>query len=63
MNWISVKDKLPEHHVLCYVMNEKGWMRGVLALYYSDHQVFVEYNPSSIIKLTLDVTHYIELPS
>ncbi len=62
MEWISVKDQLPEHEGSFWVKNDKGWMNGVVALYYPDQQVFVNYDPGMYNHFTLDVTHWVELP-
>ena len=63
MKWISTKDLLPTEECLCYVMNDKGYMRGIRAIYYPKYGVFVLYDPNYRESLTLDVTHYTILPS
>jgi hypothetical protein len=60
--WISVKDRLPEKQALVMVCNEIGWMQYQKAIYYPAQNVFVHYDPQWYDKLTLDVTHWLELP-
>ncbi len=62
MSWKAVKDGLPCHDIRCLVRNEKGWMLDIMALYYENWKVFVLYDPNYRPSLTLDVTHYLEIP-
>lgn len=62
MTWISVEDKKPDSDSLVLVMNSKGWMYAKHALYYKSCDVFVLYDPQSVGKLTLDATHWMEIP-
>lgn len=61
MNWISVKDKKPTNYATCLVINAKYNLEPHIALYNHNYDVFNLYNPNSITKYTLEVTHYIEI--
>lgn len=63
MEWISVKDKLPENDIMALVCNEKGWMFQSIATYIASSKVWILYNPNIRDTLLLDVTHYIAIPA
>lgn len=65
MEWISVKDRLPEADCVCLVMNIRGWMIGTRAVYYKSDDLFIEYvgvGGNQHLSLPLDVTHYLVIP-
>jgi len=62
MEWISVKDELPEFDCMCIVCNERGYMTDQRALYDPTGKVFKLYNPRGYETLVLDVTHYYIMP-
>ena len=60
MEWISVKDKLPDtNYCCCLVSNERGWMHAVRAIYHKGDNIFTLNDPNYRKSLTLDVTHYL----
>ena len=63
MKWISVKEKLPETHIIAYVMNERHGM-DLIALYHPDYNIWKLKNHPGCFRdsICLDVTHYVELP-
>lgn len=62
MEWINVKDRLPDTDIEVLVSNSKGWMRNIKALYLANYKVFLLYDPNYREPLLLDVTHWISLP-
>lgn len=63
IEWKCLKKYPLNNDCVCLVMNSKGWMRDAKAIYYKDYDVFVLYNANSIDKYTLEVTHYIVIPT
>jgi hypothetical protein len=63
MNWISVKDKKPDHDCVAVVYNNKGWMGMKNAFYYKDYDVWKLEDDSIRDSILLDITHYIQLPA
>jgi hypothetical protein len=62
MKWISVKDKKPKNMIVALVCNCKGWMVRSIATYHADYDVWVLADMNYHDTVTLDVTHYIEIP-
>lgn len=62
MTWTNVKDKLPQQETNVLVINLKGWMGTTRAIYYPHYNTFVHYDPQMHEKLTLDVTHWMQIP-
>lgn len=63
--WISVKDRLPEHDTLCVVMNEKRVFQHYISLY---SKYFQEFEVSLIgmsrlyDPITFNATHWFPIP-
>ena len=62
VEWKSFKDEPPVSDCMCWVKNEKGWMFGAIARYDKHYNVFINQGFDYHDSLTLDVTHWIELP-
>lgn len=63
MEWISVKDKKPDKMITAIVFNSRGYMYNVMALYYPGSDIWILFDPNYRQTLTLDVTHYMEIPA
>lgn len=62
MEWIRVKDRLPENDAVVIVCNEKGYMSYTRALYNKSSNSFHLYDPNYRDSLLLEVSHWIQLP-
>jgi len=62
MDWINVKDRLPKEDTDVWVVNIKYGVAILRAIYNKYYDVFVLYNPKDIETITLDITHWIEIP-
>jgi hypothetical protein len=60
--WISVKETKPRSNICAIVYNNKGFMSPQRAHYYHNHDVWVLDGHMIRDSITLDVTHYIEIP-
>ncbi len=60
--WVRVEDRLPEKDAEVLVTNIKGWMHLQKALYYHDYKLFLAFNPDSVQKYILQVTHWLPIP-
>jgi hypothetical protein len=60
--WINIKDKKPEEHCTCYVMNCKEGGGCFITLYDVGRNTFRLYDPKMYDHPCLEVTHYIVLP-
>ncbi len=60
MEWISVKDRLPEEFIDCLVCHD-NWPGVYQAIYHGTCKLFVLSVPNSY-RTPLDVTHWMELP-
>jgi len=63
MEWINFEEKKPDNMILALVFNQKGWMSDVMAMYHPDQETWVLYDPNYRITLTLQITHYLEIPT
>lgn len=62
VEWISVKEKLPDCDIDCLVYNTKGYMGVQRAYFYHTDNIFTYYSRSDSASLTLEVSHYFEIP-
>lgn len=62
MEWISVKDRVPAKMISAIVCNARGWMYEAKATYHPEYGTWVLYDPQYYNSLTLDVTHWAEIP-
>jgi hypothetical protein len=63
--WIKYEDQKPTTDITALVFNEKGFMCGgdVLALYCHRYEIWRLYDPNYSPALTLEVSHYLPIPS
>ena len=62
IEWISVKQKLPEDNMEVLVCNSWGLMDFARAKYHKERNIFVLYNPNIKEVYLLDVTHWLPHP-
>ena len=64
-SWIDFRQQKPKEMITAIVFNEKGFMSGqcVIALYYPNYDVWYLYDPNYRESLTLEVTHYLPIPT
>lgn len=62
MEWIELKDKKPDKDIVALVCNEKGYMWRAEAIYDAYYDIWKLSDPNYRESLTLDITHYIEIP-
>lgn len=60
--WIEFPKNKPQSDIVALVFNEKGFMRGLKAIYHSRCDTWVLYDPKSLDSFTLEVTHYFPIP-
>ncbi len=61
--WINIeKDGYPKKNCNCIVFNNIGYMYNVHAIYHTQGNTFVLFDPNYRYCLTLSVTHYIIIP-
>ena len=58
MEWISVKDRLPEDDAMCLVYG-RNWHEIVVAIYYGDGKWLTCYGLTNITRF---VTHWMPMP-
>jgi len=62
MEWTLFKENKPKRITIAVVCNIKGWMTNVLATYHPEYDTWVLYDPNYRNAVTLEVTHYAEIP-
>ncbi len=62
MEWISYKENKPTEMITALVCNSKGWMYQAMALYHPREETWVLYDVNYRHSITVEVTHYIQIP-
>lgn len=62
MEWVKCSERLPKYDSCVLVCNLKGWMGVTKALFHSHYNVFVLDNPNLKYSLTLECTHWCQIP-
>lgn len=62
MKWISVKDRKPTENCNVIVTNEKVSYTTFQAIYQSDIDCFIWYDPTVRESPPIEVTHWLQLP-
>ena len=62
MNWISVKEELPEKDCVCIIWNEKRPYILRISIYTSLYKEFMDSECFKTLEFPLEVTHYIPMP-
>ena len=63
MNWISVKERLPEKGCAVLVLSLIEWIGPTETIYCPKYKTFVYYDPKMHEKLMLEATHWTEIPA
>ena len=63
MEWISIKEKKPEHDQMCYVIDADWSMTTFIVIYHHTYDKFIQYAPHLRDHPSITVTHWIPLPS
>ncbi len=62
MEWINFKERKPIGDILAIVCNKNGYMYYAKAIYHEHSDTWTLDDPNYSGTLTLEVTHYIEVP-